>query len=76
MTVAFQKCGFIYCIGYDGTLAVYSLNGRQVLKIPFRAAATKESILNGINKIQAMGVFKYCFLKDRKVMDEGSFLRR
>jgi YVTN family beta-propeller protein len=63
-------------IGYSGILAVYSLNGRQIMKLPFAASATKESVLGSVGKIPATGVYKYCFLRDRKVMDEGSFLVR
>jgi YVTN family beta-propeller protein len=64
-------------IGYNGTLAVYSLNGRQIFKTLFGPAATKESLLHAVNnKTLANGVYKYYIHKDQKIMDEGSFLVR
>jgi YVTN family beta-propeller protein len=61
-------------MGYNGVFAVYSLNGRQLLKTSFSATATRESILHMNNKNLAMGVYKYFFLKDKKVMNTGSFV--
>ena len=63
-------------IGFDGVLAVYSLNGRQILRVSFSKSSTKESILHLSNKTMATGVYKYCFLKDQKVMDYGTFFVR
>jgi DNA-binding beta-propeller fold protein YncE len=61
-------------LGYRGVLAVYSLNGRQVLKIPFAASETREAALRSADKIPARGFYRYRFLNDRKVMDEGNFI--
>ncbi len=61
-------------LGYNGTLAVYSLDGRQVLKIPFTASETRETVLQAIGKIPAKGFYSYQFLNDRKVMDAGNFI--
>jgi YVTN family beta-propeller protein len=61
-------------IGYNGVLVLYSLNGRLIFKTLFSAAATKESLLHVNNKTVAQGVYKYCFLKDQKILDEGSLL--
>ncbi len=63
-------------IGYKGDLAVYSLNGRRILKTSFDASATKENILRIINKIVARGIYRYRFLNDGKIMDEGNFIVR
>jgi len=63
-----------YGLGYNGTLAVYSLDGRQVLKIPFTALATKEAVLQNTGKIPVKGFYNYQFLNDRKVMDQGNFV--
>ena len=63
-------------IGYQGRLAVYSLNGRQILKTSFDASATNENILRIVNKIVARGVYRYRFLKDGKIMDEGNCIVR
>jgi YVTN family beta-propeller protein len=61
-------------IGYNGVLAVYSLNGRRILRTLFTSSSTKESILRVINKIPAKGLYKYCLFKECKVMDEGNFV--
>lgn len=61
-------------LGYDGVFIVYSLNGRQILKLPFSAAMTKETMLRAAGKIPAMGYYNYRFLKNRQVMDEGNFI--
>jgi YVTN family beta-propeller protein len=61
-------------IGYSGILAVYSLDGRRVMEIPFTASATRETVLKIADKMPAKGVYSYQFLKERKIMDEGNFI--
>ncbi len=58
--------------GYSGTVVVYSLNGRQVLKIPFVATETKEALIRNI-KMHA-GVYEYKLLNGGKTMEEGHFV--
>jgi YVTN family beta-propeller protein len=61
-------------LGYSGTLIIYSLNGRQVLRIPFAASATREAVLRSTDNIRTKGFYIYQFFNDRKVMDKGNFL--
>ena len=61
-------------IGYAGVLAVYSLNGRQIIRTSFTASSTKERLLRVITAVAARGCYRYRFFKDRKVMNEGNFV--
>jgi YVTN family beta-propeller protein len=65
-------------LGYSGTLAIYSLSGRQVAKVPFTASATREEVLDVAGKLSARGkgLYRYRFLDERTVMDEGSLVVR
>jgi DNA-binding beta-propeller fold protein YncE len=61
-------------LDFKGTIAIYSLNGRELLKTAFSGTAAKESILNQDKKALATGVYKYRVFNDRTIMDEGSFM--
>jgi hypothetical protein len=67
-------CLKTFGLGYNGTLSVYSLDGRQILKIPFTCSETKEAMLMNANKIAPKGFYSYQFLKERHIMDEGNFV--
>ena len=71
-TPAFKASG----MGYNGTLAVYSLNGRLVLRTSFSASAIKTDLLKTAQKVPARGAYFYCFIKDDKVMDKGRFFTK
>ena len=55
-------------LGYSGTLTVYSLSGRLVLKVPFGSSATREEVLDLVNKIPSRGkeLYSYRFLMIEK----------
>ena len=62
-------------MGYNGTLAVYSLNGRLVQKTAFAASAIKADLLQAAQKGRVgRGAYYYCIMKDNKVMDKGKFM--
>jgi hypothetical protein len=69
-------CKQTAALGYRGSVAVYALNGRQIYSAPFDAASTKEGVLRLGNKPLATGVYRYCFLKDRKIVDAGNLFVR
>ena len=64
----------ISCIGYNGELAVYSLNGRLIHTSSFAATALKSDLLKSAQMSPARGAYYYCFLKDGQVIDKGKFV--
>jgi hypothetical protein len=63
-------------LGYDGVIAVYSLTGRQVSRMPFNTSASKASLLRLAGKNLAMGCYRYRFLRNLQAVDDGTFVVR
>jgi YVTN family beta-propeller protein len=61
-------------MGFPGVMAVYSVDGRRVMQIPFDASATKEYLLKGALKCLAKGVYTYRFDGNGKIMSEANML--
>ena len=63
-----------FCIGYNGILVMYALNGRLVRQISFAASAIKSDLSKSAQKSPARGAYYYCFLNGKKIMDKGKFV--